>query len=134
MIKKDYLLRLFQLLIDSMNKIWNNIENGETELAKIQISETYELYGNNAIFFLKTDIDKIIFFFSDINVEYLQKIQLLSQVIYYDSLLKEEEIAKEYLKRAIELAKYYAANTNDFSFEVNNLLLEMKSRLASFGW
>ncbi len=133
MIEKDYLMRLFQLLIDSMNKILNNIESGETELAKIQIAETYKLFGNNVSFFLKTDIAEIIKFFSDINVDYLQKIQLLSQVMYYNSLIKEGSIAKEHLEKAIELGEYYSLHSNEFSFEVNNLLIEMKSKLVDLG-
>ena len=131
MIQKDYLLRLFQLLIDAMHKIWNNIENGETELAKFQISETYKLLGESAEYFLKTNLDEIIELLSKKNQTSLTKLQLLSELMYYDSMIQKEKPAKLQLKKAIELAEYYALNTNEYSLENNNRLLEMKDKLTS---
>jgi len=95
MIRKDYLLRMFQLLIDAINDILNNIKNGEIKIAKIQITNTYQLFDNDASIFLNTNIDGIIQFFFKKDAKYLKKIAFLSELMYYDSSHKKKNSWKK---------------------------------------
>ncbi len=130
MFKKDYLLRMVQFFFDALRKILNNIEKGEVNIATDQIGQLYELLGESSDFFLNTDIDKLLDFLKGEGDNALKKVSMVGELLYLDSLVKENtESKKLFLKKAILLLEYYLSNSNEYSFELNGKLLKMKKEL-----
>ena len=133
MIEKDYFMRLIATLFDAINQIINGIENDDIENVKIQIDHSYMLLGNESSFFIDEDFEEILKLFKTKDGDYLKRVQMLSELMYYDSLIqKNNELKNIILKKSIRLLEYYIKNTKEYSFEINNKLIAMKNEYNSF--
>ena len=133
MIEKDYFMRLVATLFDAINQIINGIENDDIENVKIQIDHSYKLLGNESSFFIDEDFEEILKLFKTKDGDYLMRVQMLSELMYYDSLIqKNNELKNIILKKSIRLLEYYIKNTKEYSFEINNKLIAMKNEYNSF--
>ncbi|MDD3721612.1 MAG: hypothetical protein PHW92_03865 [Lutibacter sp.] len=133
MIEQDYLMRFINTFFDSINQIINGISRDDIENVKIQISHSYKLLGNESSFFIDEDFEEIFKLFKTKDGDYLKRVQMLSELMYYDSLIQKNiEIKNNILKKSIYLLEYYIENTKEFSFEINNRLTTMKNELNSF--
>lgn len=124
MLKKDYLLRFISTFFEGLKRISKGIEEKDPKVFD-KINEWYKLLGNTRDYFLKEDAEVIISFFKKKGKE-LKYIQMLSELLYYDAMYKED---RKLLKKAIQLADYYLKNTKDFSFELQKKVKDMKSKI-----
>ena len=82
MFEKDYLMRLIQTLLDSINKIVNSIDKEDIEGAKIQLSDSYKLLGNEEEYFSETNYIELIEFFKLKDGNYLKRVEFLACLLY----------------------------------------------------
>lgn len=64
MFEKDYLMLLIQTLMDAINRIINNIDKGDIEEAKKQLTDSYKLLDNNESYFFEKNYEEIVAFFN----------------------------------------------------------------------
>ncbi|MDA9970599.1 hypothetical protein N9E56_02065 [Flavobacteriaceae bacterium] len=128
--KRDYLMRLISIFMNALNRIINCIDLDDIENAKIQINEAYALLDADSSYFLNNSLDNIIVFFKTKEGDYLKRIQMLSQLLYCDSLVQDENFMKQQkLKKAIALLEYQNLYSEEYSLELNNQLSQMKNML-----
>ncbi|MGY6649833.1 hypothetical protein [Wenyingzhuangia sp. IMCC45574] len=131
MYRKDYILRMIHTLIDALKEIIAGIQSGNIEEAKLKIDKSYEMLGQNVRFFLDNSIDDILDFFESSEEQIaMDKLNLLSKIMYYDSLVQENKSSKEqFLKKAIEILEYHIDYSKEYSFGDIGKLQKMKSEL-----
>ena len=131
MFEKDYLMRLIQTLLDSINKIVNSIDKEDIEGAKKQISDSYRLLGNEEDYFSKTDYKELIEFFKSKEGNYLKRVKFLAEFIYLEATIEENKILKyEKFEKSKKLFEYYSEFSKEYSFEINNKLIFIKNELV----
>jgi hypothetical protein len=130
--ERDYLMRLIAIFINALNRIRNCIESGDIEKAKIQINESYACLGASSKYFQNNSLETIITYFEGKEGDHLKRIQILSQLMYYDAVVQEKDFAKQQkLNKSIALLEYRNFNSEEYSFELNNLLGQMEDLLCS---
>ena len=128
--ERDYLMRLITVFMNALNRIINCIDLDDIENAKTQINEAYALLDADSSYFLNNSLDNIIVFFKTKEGDYLKRIQMLSQLMYYDSLVQEADLMKQQkLKKTIALLEYQNLYTEEYSLELNAKLSQMKNTL-----
>ena len=116
--------------MNALNRIINCIDLDDIENAKTQINEAYALLDADSSYFLNNSLDNIIVFFKTKEGDYLKRIQMLSQLMYYDSLVQEADLMKQQkLKKTIALLEYQNLYTEEYSLELNAKLSQMKNTL-----
>lgn len=129
--ERDYLMRLFTLLTDALNRIINSLDNGDTELAKVQINEAYELLGEDSEYFTSNSLEDIIIFFKNKEGDYLNRIEILTQIMYYESLIEtNDSLKKKILEKAVLLLEFQQGHTDVYSSELIGKLTQMKNTLS----
>ena len=128
--KRDYLMRLISIFMNALNRIINCIDLDDIENAKIQINEAYALLDADSNYFQDSDLDTIISFFKDKEGDHFKRVEMLSQLMYYDSLVQKSDFTKQQkLKKAIALLEYQNLYSEEYSLELNNQLSQMKNML-----
>ena len=123
-------MRLISIFMNALNRIINCIDLDDIENAKVQINEAYTLLDADSSYFLNNSLDNIIVFFKTKEGDYLKRIQMLSQLMYYDSLVQEADLMKQQkLKKTIALLEYQNLYTEEYSLELNAKLSQMKNTL-----
>lgn len=128
--KRDYLLRQITVFMNALNRIINCIDLDDTKNAKIQIDEAYALLDANSNYFHDSGLETIITFFKDKEGDHFKRVEMLSQLMYYDSLVQESDFIKQQkLKKAIALLEYQNLYSEEYSIESYNQLRQMKNTL-----
>jgi hypothetical protein len=133
MFEKDYLMRLIQTLMDAINRIVNSINKDDIEGAKIQLSDSFRLLGNQKEYFYNTEYEELIEFFKLEEGNYLKRVEFLAELIYLDATIEEDKILKyEKFEKSKKLFEYYSEFSKEYSFEINNKLVFIKNELEGF--
>lgn len=130
MYRKDYILRMIHTLIDALKEIITGIQNEDLEEARLKLDRCYEMLGHDATYFLENSIDDILDYFESKDEGAMEKLNILSKVMYYDGLTQETNDAKKtFLKKSIEILEYHIDYSKQYSFEDIGKLQTMKSEL-----
>ncbi|MFT5146948.1 MAG: hypothetical protein ACI9H1_001674 [Polaribacter sp.] len=133
MFEKDYLMRLIQTLMDAINRIVNSINKDDIEGAKIQLSDSFRLLGNQKEYFYNTEYEELIEFFKLEEGNYLKRVEFLAELIYLDATIEDDKILKyEKFEKSKKLFEYYSEFSKEYSFEINNKLVFIKNELEGF--
>ena len=133
MFKKDYLMRLIQTLMDAINRIVNSIDKDDIEGAKIQLSDSFRLLGNQDEYFYNTEYEELIEFFKLEEGNYLKRVEFLAELIYLDATIEEEKTSKfEKFEKSKNLFQHYIEYSKEYSFDLNNKLILIKNELEKF--
>ena len=128
--ERDYLMRLITFFMNALSRIINCIDLDDIENAKTQINEAYAFLDADSNYFQDSDLETIILFFKNKEGDYFKRVQMLSQLLYYDSLVQSSGIKKQQkLKKAIALLEYQNIYSEEYSLELNNQLSQMKNTL-----
>jgi len=128
--ERDYLMRLITVFMNALSRIINCIDLDDLENAKTQINEAYTLLDANSNYFQDSDLETIILFFKNKEGNHFKRVEMLSQLMYYDSLIQNSGIKKQQkLKKAITLLEYQNHYTQEYSLELNTKLTQMKNTL-----
>lgn len=130
MLKRDYIMKLIQQLMDSIFLLLNKQDVDDIYRRK-QLEKFYSDYvGQSAEFYLSTSIDKISNFLEDKygKEEVLFRIEMLSEIMYQDGML-EIDIDKKELKllKDLSLLEYIEENSNTYSLVRMGKINEIKS-------
>jgi hypothetical protein len=133
MFEKDYLMRLIQTLMDAINRIVNSINKDDIEGAKIQLSDSFRLLGNQEEYFYNTEYEELIEFFKLEEGNYLKRVEFLAELIYLDATIEEDKTSKfEKFEKSKNLFQHYIEYSKEYSFDINNKLILIKSELEKF--
>ena len=133
MFEKDYLMRLIQTLVDAINRIINSINKDDIEGAKIQLSDSYRLLGNQKEYFYNTDYEELIEFFKLKDGNYLKRVEFLAELIYLDATIETNETHKfEKFEKSKKMFQHYLEFSKEYSFEINNKLILIENELEKF--
>ena len=133
MFEKDYLMRLIQTLMDAINRIVNSINKDDIEGAKIQLSDSFRLLGNQKEYFYNTEYEELIEFFKLEEGNYLKRVEFLAELIYLDATIEEDKTSKfEKFQKSKNLFQHYIEYSKEYSFDINNKLILIKSELEKF--
>ena len=133
MFKKDYLMRLIQTLMDAINRIVNSIDKDDIEGAKIQLSDSFRLLGNQDEYFYNTEYEELIEFFKLEEGNYLKRVEFLAELIYLDATIEEDKTSKfEKFEKSKNLFQHYIEYSKEYSFDLNNKLILIKNELEKF--
>ena len=133
MFEKDYLMRLIQTLMDAINRIVNSIDKDDIEGAKIQLSDSFRLLGNQDEYFYNTEYEELIEFFKLEEGNYLKRVEFLAEFIYLDATIEEEKTSKfEKFEKSKNLFQHYIEYSKEYSFDLNNKLILIKNELEKF--
>jgi hypothetical protein len=133
MFEKDYLMRLIQTLMDAINRIVNSINKDDIEGAKIQLSDSFRLLGNQEEYFYNTEYEELIEFFKLEEGNYLKRVEFLAELIYLDATIEEDKTSKfEKLEKSKNIFQHYIEYSKEYSFDINNKLILIKSELEKF--
>ena len=130
MFEKDYLMRLIQTLMDAINRIINSIDKDDIEGAKIQLSDSYRLLGNQKEYFYNTDYEELIEFFKLKDGNYLKRVEFLAELIYLDATIETHKFEK--FEKSKKMFQHYLEFSKEYSFEINNKLILIANELEKF--
>jgi hypothetical protein len=133
MFEKDYLMRLIQTLMDAINRTVNSINKDDIEGAKIQLSDSFRLLGNQEEYFYNTEYEELIEFFKLEEGNYLKRVEFVAELIYLDATIEEDKTSKfEKFEKSKNLFQHYIEYSKEYSFDINNKLILIKSELEKF--
>ncbi|GAB1856821.1 hypothetical protein MHTCC0001_16570 [Flavobacteriaceae bacterium MHTCC 0001] len=129
--KKDFIMRIIQLLLDLLGKISNNINEKNLDDAKKQLDYSYKLLNNNKSFFTTSSLEDLTTFFKiDEDKHNLKKIEILGKLFFYEAKLGNEKSKKVLLKKSKEMFQYYLQNSEDFSLGIINYMNKIDFELG----
>ena len=111
MLQRDYIMRLVrQLKIQSIYRAYFN--------------HSHHFYYEQDAEYILTDLSQ-----DYEGQEFLTRIDMLSELLYQDALLKEPDEKKYLLAKALYLKEYLDSHSDTFSFERRNKINEIKKLL-----
>lgn len=133
MIHKDYLLRILQQFFEEIAKYLRNKKEYEIENPQLQTQLTglYTTFFNQtADFYISKSADEIITSFDE--QERLIKIEMLSELIYQDALLKPQgETRQQLLQKSLDLFEYLNAHSATYSIPREQEMEQIKHLIRS---
>jgi hypothetical protein len=119
--------------MDAINRIVNSINKDDIEGAKIQLSDSFRLLGNQEEYFYNTEYEELIELFKLEEGNYLKRVEFLAELIYLDATIEENKRSKfEKFEKSKNLFQHYIEYSKEYSFDINNKLILIKSELDKF--
>jgi hypothetical protein len=130
MFEKDYIMRLVQYLTDAVKRINESIDNDDYEDALKRLSASYEVLGNDAIYFKEESVDTIIYFFKKQGKDYLKKLELIAELLLLEKELSSSLTEKVNLSmKSKEIYEFCIDNSNEYSYYINQKMALLKKEL-----
>ncbi len=132
MLQRDYVMRLVRELGEVLEKLLEEREKKDLPEIQLQIRSIYRTYFNHPYsFYYEQDAEYIL---NDLCKnysweEFLLRIDMLSEVMYQDALLKETAEQKYILGKALYLLRYLDTHSDTFSLERRRKISEMETML-----
>lgn len=132
MLKRDYIMKLIQQLLDSLFLLLNegDIDNVERER---KLKGFYASYlGESSEFYYTSTTDIILNYLKEqYHDELLQRVEMLSDIMYADVMLKEKsELRNILLEKTLFFMQYLDTNSDTYSLirkgKIDALLDEIK--------
>lgn len=134
MIRRDYIMKLVQQLLESLFLLLNNKGLDDTT-KKEQLEKFYKDYlGEDRDYYYSNDRDVLISFLeTKYRDELLYRIEMLSEIMYQDGIW-EQEIGKRevLLRKALSLLLYLDENGNTYSIVRQGKLDTIREVLKSY--
>ena len=123
MLQRDYIMRLVRQFIEALEKLVEEKKKEDGPEFQLKIQSIYRAYEQDAEYIL-TDLSQ-----DYEGQEFLTRIDMLSELLYQDALLKEPDEKKYLLAKALYLKEYLDSHSDTFSFERRNKINEIKKLL-----
>lgn len=133
MLQRDYIMRLLQDFTEALEKLVEERHKKEGPELQLQIQGIYRAYFNHPhTFYYTQDAEYIL---NDLGQNYgekelLTRIDMLSELIYQDALLKETEEQRYLLRKSLYLLKYLDKHSDTFSFERRGKISEIEKKVG----
>lgn len=134
MLRRDYIMKLIQQMMDSLFLLLNKKDMND-DLRREELGKFYKNYiGETAHFYQNSSMEDIVAFVEDKygKEEVLYRIEMLSEIMYHDSMLElniEEQQKK--LTKALSVFDYLEENSNTYSIVRAGKIDELKDKLRA---
>ncbi|MCD7927108.1 hypothetical protein LUI85_21445 [Bacteroides sp.] len=133
MLQRDYIMRLVREFVEALEKLVEERDKKEESELQLQLQSIYRAYFNHPhTFYYEQDAEYIL---NDLRQnyegeEFLTRIDMLSQLIYQDALLKEREEQVYLLRKSLYLLNYLDSHSDTFSFERRGKISEIEKKIG----
>ncbi|MDR0348866.1 MAG: hypothetical protein LBH90_05155 [Tannerella sp.] len=138
MIERDYIMRILQEFFNAIAKLIRlNAEDPDTSHIQSRFNDVYrQFFRRPAAHFYETEKDVIL---ADLEKEgrserdTLGKVQMLSELLYRDGLIKTSIPEKcMLLEKSLHLLDYLSRNSRTYSWDLGLKMADIKKLLAEF--
>ena len=138
MIERDYIMRILQEFFNAIAKLVRiNAEDRDTSRIQERFNEVYlQFFRCPAEYFYETEKDLIL---AELKMEgrsehdLLGKIQMLSELLYQDGLIKKNLPEKcMLLEKSLYLFEYLDRESHTFSWDRNRKMIDIQKILTEF--
>lgn len=133
MLQRDYIMRLLQDFVEALEKLVEERGKHDCPELQLQLQSIYRAYFNHPhTFYYNQDAEYIL---NDLGQNYggeelLTRIEMLSELLYQDALLKEPEEQKYLLRKSLYLLIYLDEHSDTFSFERRGKISEIEKKIG----
>lgn len=133
MLQRDYIMRLLQDFVEVLEKLVEERGKHDGPELQLQLQSIYRAYFNHPhTFYYNQDAEYIL---NDLGQNYggeelLTRIEMLSELLYQDALLKEPEEQKYLLRKSLYLLIYLDEHSDTFSFERRGKISEIEKKIG----
>lgn len=133
MLQRDYILRLLREFTEMLEKLIEEKDKKGGPEVQLQLHSIYRAYFNHPpAFYYEQDAEYIL---NDLRQnyegeEFLTRIDMLSELIYQDALLKEPQEEKYLLRKSLYLLKYLDSHSDTFSLERRGKISEIEKKIG----
>lgn len=133
MLQRDYIMRLLQDFVEALEKLVEERDKHDGLELQLQLQSIYRAYFNHPhTFYYNQDAEYIL---NDLGQNYggeelLTRIEMLSELLYQDALLKEPEEQKYLLRKSLYLLIYLDEHSDTFSFERRGKISEIEKKIG----
>lgn len=133
MLQRDYIMRLLQDFVEALEKLVEERGKHNGPELQLQLQSIYRAYFNHPhTFYYNQDAEYIL---NDLGQNYggeelLTRIEMLSELLYQDALLKESEEQNYLLRKSLYLLIYLDEHSDTFSFERRGKISEIEKKIG----
>ena len=134
MLQRDYIMRLLHEFVEALTKLVDEKKEDDAPVFQLKVNSIYRAYFNHTPkFYYEQDPE---FILNDLQQayegpEFLVRIEMLSELLYQDALLKEPAEQKYLSAKALYLLEYLDSHSDTFSFERRDKISEIKKIMGS---
>ena len=127
-------MRLLQQFFETLEKLVEERDKKNGPELQLQLQSIYRAYFNHPpTFYYNQDAEYIL---NEMGQNYggeelLTRIDMLSELLHQDALLKELEEQKHLLRKSLFLLKYLDEHSNTFSFERKGKIEEIEKKIGN---
>ena len=127
-------MRLLQQFFETLEKLVEERDKKNGPELQLQLQSIYRAYFNHPpTFYYDQDAEYIL---NEMRQNYggeelLTRINMLSELLHQDALLKEPEEQKHLLRKSLFLLKYLDEHSNTFSFERKGKIEEIEKKIGN---
>ncbi|GFI01042.1 hypothetical protein [uncultured Phocaeicola sp.] len=127
-------MRLLQQFFETLEKLVEERDKKNGPELQLQLQSIYRAYFNHPpTFYYDQDAEYIL---NEMRQNYggeelLTRINMLSELLHQDALLKEPEEQKYLLRKSLFLLKYLDEHSNTFSFERKGKIEEIEKKIGN---
>ncbi len=127
-------MRLLQQFFETLEKLVEERDKKNGPELQLQLQSIYRAYFNHPpTFYYDQDAEYIL---NEMGQNYggeelLTRINMLSELLHQDALLKEPEEQKYLLRKSLFLLKYLDEHSNTFSFERKGKIEEIEKKIGN---
>ena len=127
-------MRLLQQFFETLEKLVEERDKKNGPELQLQLQSIYRAYFNHPpTFYYDQDAEYIL---NEMGQNYggeelLTRIDMLSELLHQDALLKEPEEQKHLLRKSLFLLKYLDEHSNTFSFERKGKIEEIEKKIGN---
>lgn len=133
MLQRDYILRLARQFVEALEKLVEERKKKDDTELQLQFQSIYRTYFNHPhTFYYDQDAEYIL---NDLGQDYegeelLVRIDMLSELLYQDALLKVPAEQHFLLKKSLFLLKYMDEHSDTFSLERRRKISEIEEKIS----
>ena len=126
-------MRLLQQFVEALEKLVEEKDKKDGPELQLQLHRIYRAYFNHPpTFYYDQDAEYIL---NDLGQNYggeelLTRIDMLSELLHQDALLKEPEEQTYLLRKSLFLLKYLDEHSDTFSFERRGKISEIEKKIG----
>lgn len=126
-------MRLLQQFFEALEKLVEERDKKDGPELQLQLQSIYRAYFNHpSTFYYDQDAEYIL---NEMGQNYggeelLTRIDMLSELLYQDALLKESEEQKYLLRKSLFLLDYLDTHSDTFSFERRGKIGEIEKKIG----
>ena len=130
-------MRLLQQFFEALEKLVEERDKKDGPELQLQLQSIYRAYFNHpSTFYYDQDAEYIL---NEMGQNYggeelLTRIDMLSELLYQDALLKESEEQKYLLRKSLFLLNYLDTHSDTFSFERRGKIGEIEKKIGVFSF